>query len=86
MFGRCGFQLHLCGAVRNSAERSRESGYPYRGHRVDFSSPGRRGFLTSPIGSVQLILKSTIIRYILHVSIGSVDIYFRRVRHSPIRT
>ena len=51
MFGRRCFQLRLCGAVGNRT---------YREHSPDFSLTGRRGFLTSPTGSVQLILKSTI--------------------------
>ena len=52
VFGRRCFQLRRCGAVTNRT---------YRGHSPDFSSPGRRGFLTSPIWRVSLILRSTII-------------------------
>ena len=42
-FGRRCFQLRRCGAVKNRT---------YRVDSPDFSIPGRRGFLTSPIGSV----------------------------------
>ena len=49
--GRRCFQLRLCGA-----------GYkPHPpGHSPDFSNLSSQGLLTSPIGSVQVILKSTI--------------------------
>ena len=50
----------MVGAVSNCADAVRLETAPTGGHSADFSLPGSRGLLTSPIGNVSLILKSTI--------------------------